>query len=340
MQTKANKDHREWIRREALTLGYDLVGFTGLELTQEDRLNLEKFAKETKKGGMAWFMRRLLLRQVPKKLYPEAKSALVLGLYYRDLCGEEALKKAKVQIARYAHGRDYHRVLGKKAKRLLGILKKKIPELKARICVDSAPVPEKILGRMAGLGWQGKNTNLIHPKLGSYFFLSVLLLNLDFLRSKEGQGISDSSSDPIPDPIPDLIPDHCRDCSLCIEACPTQALSSRPPYRIDAHKCLSYLSIEHKGSVRPELQNSFAGQAFGCDICQEVCPYNRNRQARQRSTQESAFTLDARIDELIQSGELKAETDWQEWSKGSPLRRVSLEKMRNNLELARNSSRH
>ena len=329
MQMKTKKDYREWIKTQALTLGYELLGFTKLELAKQDRLNLEKFAEETKKGAMAWFVRYLFLRQDPKKLYPEAKNALVLGLYYRDLESEEILKKAKVQIARYAHGKDYHRTLRKKAKRLVNILKKNIPELQARICVDSAPVPEKILGRMAGLGWQGKNTNLIHPKLGSYFFLSVILLNLDLLPGE-------SNSDSIPNPIPNPIPDYCRDCSLCIEACPTQALSPKPPYRIDAHKCLSYLTIEHKESIAPELQNSFASQAFGCDICQEVCPYNRNRQARKLSTREDAFRLDTRIHELMQTGKFAPQIDWQEWSRGSPLRRVSLKKMKNNLELAQN----
>ena len=300
-------------------MGYELAGFTKLELAKQDVLNLAEFAKETKKGGMAWFMRHLPLRQDPKKLYPGAKAALVLGMYYRDLGGEEALKKAKVHIARYAHGKDYHRVLRKKAKQLLRILKKNIPELEARICVDSAPVPEKILGSMAGLGWQGKNTNLIHPKLGSYFFLSVLLLNLDFPPSER---LADH--------------DYCKNCSLCIEACPTQALSPRPPYQIDAHKCLSYLTIEHKENIAPKLQNSFANRAFGCDICQEVCPYNRNRQARTLSTREDAFRLDTRIYELMQTGKLRPQIDWEEWSRGSPLRRVSLEKMQSNLNIAQN----
>lgn len=324
METEAIKAHREWIKAQALALGYELAGFTKLSLAKKDRLNLIKFAKQTKKGSMSWFARNLLLRQRPKELYPGAKGALVLGTYYRYLKSEAVLKKAKVHIARYAHGRDYHRVLRKKAKRLLSILRKHIPALEARICVDSAPVPEKILGRMAGLGWQGKNTNLIHPELGSYFFLSVLLLNLDFSRSERDE--RDESNEGIPD--------HCKNCRLCIDACPTQALRSEPPYQIDPHKCLSYLNIEHTGEIEPELQKAFLGRAFGCDICQEVCPYNRNRRARKISTREDAFHLDQRISEIMQTGELVSPMDWEEWSKGSPLRRVSFEKMQNNLVMA------
>ena len=320
----------KWIRSQALSLGYELAGFANLVLPKEDRLKLESFARETAKGSMAWFLRHLSFRKEPKKLFPKAKTALVLGLYYRDLASEEALRQSKIQVSRYAHGKDYHRVLRKKAKALLKLIKKNIPEVQARICVDSAPLAEKILGRMAGLGWQGKNTNLIHPKLGSYFFLSVLLLNLDLLPETGGK----EASDPIPD--------HCRDCSLCIEACPSQALSYTPPYRIDAHKCISYLNIEHKENIDVGLQNSFAGQAFGCDICQEVCPYNRNRQARKLSTKESAFHLDPRILALMQSGELEVQTDydWDEWSQGSPLRRVSLEKMQENLKIAQKTAQN
>ena len=334
MEFENREEQLRWIKTQALSLGYELAGFTSLKLRKEDSLNLANFARETEKGSMSWFQRHLSFRQNPKRLFTKAKSALVLGLYYRDLGSEQLLKKSKIQISRYAHGKDYHRVLRKKAKGLIKLIKKNIPELEARICVDSAPIPEKILGRMAGLGWQGKNTNLIHPKLGSYFFLSVLLLNIDLIVNENGWPSPSSESSELSDPIPD----HCRDCSLCIEACPTQALSSAPPYGINAHRCLSYLNIEHKESLdtlEAELQNSFSKQAFGCDICQEVCPYNRNRQTRQLNTQEESFHLDTRIYELMKTGYLSPQTNWEEWSKGSPLKRISLEKMQENLKMAK-----
>ena len=309
----------KWIKEQALALGYDNVGFSHLNISKNDQINLTKFAKEAEAGTMSWFSRHLKLRKNPKELLAEAKSAIVLASYYRSLEGEEILKNAKVKIARYAHGNDYHKFLRKKAKKLIAVLKQNIPNLNTRICIDSAPVPEKILGQMAGLGWQGKNTNLIHPKLGSYFFLSVILVDIEL-----------SLSTPIVD--------HCKNCQLCIDACPTQALSKHTPYRINSQSCISYLNIEHRNEVPEQLKESFEKWAFGCDICQSVCPYNRNRQIRKKNTKEEEFKLKPNIYDLMQKAQLPENINWDEWSKGLAIRRVNLKKMKNNLAIAKASS--
>ncbi len=315
---KNDTNYQAIITNQAKALGYDLVGFTGLNLEEKDRTNLIEFVNQGVAGEMHWFGHHLNLRLNPAKLYEQSLGAIVLGLYYRHQKGEEILKKAKVRISRYAHGKDYHRVLRKKAKKLLQNLQNQIPGIKGRICVDSAPIPEKILGRMAGLGWQGKHTNLIHPQIGSYFFLNVILVNIPF------------------NPI-EKITDQCRDCRLCLDACPTEALSPERPYQIDARQCLSYLTIEHKSEIPIKLQKKISGWAFGCDICQEVCPYNCNRKSRDLDITEKNFHIDKRISNLILEGKLPSQTTmtWQQWSQGSPLRRVSEKKMHTNLDLAK-----
>ncbi len=334
---------KERIRELALNHEYDLAGFASLGLAPADRENLERFAADGYAAGMSWFAEHLELRQNPAELFPGGESALVLGVYYRDLEMESALESASRKVSRYAGGRDYHRLLRKKGKRLLAALRELQPQLNGRIVVDSAPVPEKILGRMAGLGWQGKHTNLIHPELGSYFFLSVLLLDQEF--APDG-------------PLPDL----CGECRLCLDACPTGALFD--DYRLDAGRCISYLTIERdeelpiesalaSAVVTPnEDQNAgadFEGWVFGCDICQEVCPYNRNRRVRERTTREPGFRLRDSVREFMhqphygpnardnsESGEYDR-TSSEALLQGSPLGRAGMRKLLQNTDYVRKS---
>ncbi len=310
-------------RRVALEHGYDLAGFASLRIPDGDRENLRAFVDAGRHGSMTWFERHLHLREDPAQLFPGAATALVLAVYYRDQEHERALSSAKVKLARYAGGRDYHKVLRKKGTRLLAALQELDGDLDGRIVVDSAPVPEKVLAREAGLGWQGKHTNLIHPELGSYFFLSVLLLNR---RCSPGV------------PVNDL----CGSCTLCIDACPTDALT---PYRMDARRCISYVTIEsatgspgedeHLGPENAARSPDFENWAFGCDICQEVCPYNRNRRARDLQTQERAFVLRAETARLMRDAELNHADEWEALSRGSAFRRVKLEQWKRNIEYAR-----
>jgi epoxyqueuosine reductase len=327
---------KERFRAIALEHEYDLAGFAPLAIDAVDQDNLKRFSSEGYSAAMEWFGRHLELRRNPAKLFPGAESALVLGTYYRDQEMETALDGAERRVSRYAGGRDYHRLLRKKGKRLLADLMEIDSALRGRIVVDSAPVPEKILARMAGLGWQGKHTNLIHPEVGSYFFLSVLLLNREF---------------PADGPQPDL----CGQCRLCLDACPTGALFEA--YKIDAGRCISYLTIERDAELpiaeALEAATSLAGAqpamdfekwVFGCDICQEVCPYNRNRRSRNRSTREAGFQMRDEIREFMRAPDDRIpgpdDPEWETLLRGSPLGRAGSEKLGQNIDYARNKTRN
>ncbi|MCB1314706.1 MAG: DUF1730 domain-containing protein, partial [Leptospiraceae bacterium] len=205
------------ILKQADLMGYMAAGFTDLEIADRDQAHLREFAEAGNAGEMHWFGRHLALRSNPAKVFPGAQGALVLATYYRDRQAEAELARARYPVSRYALGRDYHRLLRKKGQRLLNWIQSEIePPIQGRVCVDSAPVPEKILARKAGIGWQGKHTNVIHPRAGSYFFLSVILL--------------DCIVPPAPPPT-----DLCGQCRLCLDACPTQALAEvGDHYEIDA----------------------------------------------------------------------------------------------------------
>ncbi|HSW44266.1 MAG TPA: tRNA epoxyqueuosine(34) reductase QueG [Phycisphaerae bacterium] len=167
------------------------------------------------------------------------------------------------RVARYAWGRDYHRVLRKKLHRLTDAIRAEMGEpFDARVCVDTAPIIERELAAAAGVGWIGKNTLVLHPKLGSYFFLGEIVTTLELAPSAP-------------------MTDHCGSCTRCLEVCPTQAFPG--PYRMDATRCISYLTIEHRGEIAPQLQLRMGDWVFGCDICQEACPYNRKAPARTES---------------------------------------------------------
>lgn len=291
---------REQILGAAATAGFDLAGITSLEIPERDLEEFAAFLAEGRHGSMAWMERHLPFKKDPALLMPGSVSALVLGTFYRTREADEALEKARVRISRYAMAPDYHSVLRKRGKVLIAALRKILPDAKMRFCVDSAPAPERALGRLAGLGFQGKNTNLIHPGRGSYFFISVLLLSVELEAG-----------------IPER--DRCGSCRICIDACPTSALSE---YRLDANKCISYLTIEHKGDTSAADRS---GWSFGCDVCQEVCPYNR---ADSYGT--NWFPPRTQIRDLMQTGLLEK---WDDLAHESPIARVSEEKFRNNLEV-------
>ena len=307
------------IKALAIQSGYDLVGVTRPAIDGRDAANITEFIQSGRYGTMDWFPRHNAIREDPVQIFPEAKSVVMLGVVYRDPEYEAVLERSRHKIARYAAGRDYHKVLRKKGKVLLERIHELVPEAKGRITTDSAPVPEKILARQAGLGWQGKHTNLIHPERGSYFFLSALFLDLELH-------------------VDDERADLCGQCRLCIDACPTNALEE---YRIDARRCISYLTIEHRATpIDPEFHDRMAGWAFGCDICQEVCPYNRSPRGRRNRTREPAFAARGIVRSTLASGDPGHANVWNEMKTGSPLGRISLEKWRENLRLAEASDTH
>jgi epoxyqueuosine reductase len=241
----------EWIKDYARTLGFELVGIAPAQSPPHAESFLHWLAQGYA-GAMEYLERTARLRINPAELLPDARSAVVVGLNYAPA----ELPDTDYRIARYALGDDYHPVIREKLETLLSAIQAVAPEAQGRICVDSAPVLERDLAWLAGLGWYGKNTCLINTHRGSYFFLGVLLLTLELEYDTPAEG-------------------GCGTCRLCLDACPTGALTE--PYTLDARKCISYLTIELRDSIPESYRAPMGEWLFGCDICQEVCPFNRPR---------------------------------------------------------------
>ena len=256
----------EWLKQYARALGFDLVGIAPVQPLPHAESFLH-WLTQGYAGTMAYLQRTAHLRLNPAALLPNARSAVVVGLNYTPT----DLPDTDYRIARYALGDDYHRVLRQKLETLLSAIQALAPEAQGRVCVDSAPVLERDLAWLAGLGWYGKNTCLINTHRGSYFLIGVLLLTLALEYDTPATG-------------------GCGTCRLCLDACPTGALTA--PYTLDARKCLSYLTIERRESIPEEYRAPIGEWLFGCDICQEVCPFNRPRAhqpLRAQPTQEPRF---------------------------------------------------
>tara|TARA_B100001175_G_scaffold317889_1_gene337276 strand:- start:7543 stop:8463 length:921 start_codon:yes stop_codon:yes gene_type:complete len=238
------------IKTTAKELGFLSCGISKAEFLDDEAPRMEQWIKDSKHGKMAYMENHFDKRLDPRLLLPGAKSVVSLLLNYYT---EKHQAQAAPKISKYAYGTDYHFVIKDKLKQLFQTLQEKIGEINGRVFVDSAPVMEKAWAVRSGLGWMGKNTNLITQKVGSFFFIAELILDLDLEYDHP-------------------VTDHCGTCTACIDACPTEALT---PYDIDASKCISYLTIELKEQIPIEFQNKMDDWVFGCDVCQDVCPWNR-----------------------------------------------------------------
>jgi epoxyqueuosine reductase len=243
------------IKQQAHSLGFELVGIAkagpadGFE-------RLRDWLEQGFAGDMGYMHRHEEARRHPSSILPAVRSVVMVGMNYKPAQAADAAHSgAHGRVARYALGEDYHRVLRQRLNQLLECLQREVPDCRGRGVVDTAPLLERDFGRRAGLGWFGKNTMLLNKRLGSYFFLGALLLNLD-LQPDQAHEAS-----------------HCGTCTACLDACPTQAFPE--PGVLDSRRCISYLTIELKGSVPAELRDGMGDWVFGCDICQEVCPWNR-----------------------------------------------------------------
>ena len=241
----------ESIKKKAKELGFQKVGIAKAESTPKEKADLESWLKQGRHATMEWIVKRKNERGDIHTYFPEAKSIISVGInYYVGKDQSHILFDGK--ISNYAWGDDYHDVVKKRLFQLLGWIKESQPKIKGIVCVDTSPVMDKVWAQRAGLGWLGKHTNLITRDHGSWLFLGELILDIDL-----------EFDSPFDD-------DLCGNCTACIDACPTQALNE---YQIDAGKCISYLTIEHRGDL-PADQNNLHGWVYGCDICQDVCPWN------------------------------------------------------------------
>jgi epoxyqueuosine reductase len=241
------------IKELALCAGFDLVGIAPADQPAKSRF-LDEWLARRYHGNMDWMQIRQAVRKNIQLLFPGVKSVICVGHnYYSSDCGNCSQMLAGISC--YARGKDYHAVIKRKLKVLFAEIKKLHPAVKRRLCVDSAPLLEKIWAEAAGLGWQGKNTNLISRDLGSWFFLAEILVDIELeIDSPAGN--------------------YCGKCKACLKACPTGALIQ--PCLLDASRCISYLTIEYRAERFPEsLANKMDNWIFGCDICQQVCPWNK-----------------------------------------------------------------
>ena len=251
----AAKDARPLIRDRALALGFDAVGFCRAELGPEARQRLTDFLAAGQHGEMDWLARRSEQRAQPCTLWPQARSVIALGLSYapEDDPLASLTQHDRGTISVYARNRDYHSILKGKLKTLAQFIVARFePEVK--VFVDTAPVMEKPLAEKAGLGWQGKHTNLVSRRHGSWLFLGEIYTTLVIDADAPHR-------------------DHCGTCSRCLDVCPTNAFPA--PYRLDATRCISYLTIEHAGPIPLELRPLMGNRIYGCDDCLAVCPWNR-----------------------------------------------------------------
>lgn len=236
----------------AKDLGFELIAFTKAETLEKETQNLEKWLKKNYQAGMAYMGRNLEKRNDVKNILPQAKSVISLGLnYYTDEKYEN--KKGTGKISRYAWGKDYHLIIWEKLDKLVEQLKNIDPNFDAKTYVDTGPVMDKAWAVKSGLGWMGKHTNVINKEYGSWFFIATVITNYEFEYNEP-------------------IADFCGTCTACIDACPTKAIVDE--YVVDANRCISYLTIENKGEISKEFSGKFDNWIFGCDICQDVCPWN------------------------------------------------------------------
>jgi len=245
--------YADLIKAEAKRLGFSFCGIAKAQFLEDEAPKLEKWLSKNYNGKMDYMNNHFDKRLDPRLLVDDAKSVISVAINY--FTEEKPADNTAPKISKYAYGTDYHFVLKDKLKSLLNFIETHIGEVNGRAFVDSAPVLDKVWAQKAGLGWQGKHSNLIAKQTGSFFFLGELILDLDLF------------------PDEPFLTDHCGDCTRCIDACPTEAIVA--PYVVDGSKCISYLTIELKEQIPTEFKGKMDNWAFGCDVCQDVCPWNR-----------------------------------------------------------------
>jgi epoxyqueuosine reductase len=247
-----NKEkYTQLIKAESKRLGFLSCGISKAEFLEQEAPRLEKWLNQNMQGQMSYMENHFDKRLNPTLLVDGAKSviSLLLNYYPAELQNQESYK-----ISKYAYGQDYHYVIKEKLKELLHFIQTEIGEVSGRAFVDSAPVLDKAWAAKSGLGWMGKNSNLITQKVGSFYFIAELIVDLDLAYDT-------------------ATTDHCGSCTACIDACPTEAIVA--PYVVDGSKCISYFTIELKDNLPQEMKGKFDDWIFGCDVCQDVCPWNK-----------------------------------------------------------------
>ena len=246
------KKNTKFIKDESKRLGFSSCGISKARFLSEEADNFEKWLTKGYQGSMSYLEKNIDKRLDPRLLVPGSKS--VISLSYNYFPPKKLIEENNFIISKYAYGKDYHKVLKKKLKKLFASIREKIGKIEGRVFVDSAPIHERAWAKLSGLGWVGKNSLLINKNKGSYFFLAEIICDLELEYDEP-------------------VLNRCGSCTRCIDACPTDAITEAQV--IDAKKCISYLTIENKENIPEELSGSLTNSIFGCDICQDVCPWNK-----------------------------------------------------------------
>ena len=305
------------LRDEARALGFAACGFTTAAEEPSRTARLEEWLGEGRHASMEWMEARKQQRASPQGLWPEARSVIALGMSYAPDVDPLALEgdPEKARVSVYAQGRDYHDVVKKALKALARWMIAREPESQLKVFVDTAPVMEKPLGEAAGIGWQGKHTNLVSREHGSWLFLGAIYSTLEFAPDAPSQ-------------------DRCGSCRACQDACPTDAFPQ--PYRLDAGRCISYLTIEHKGPIPEEFREALGNRIYGCDDCLAVCPWNKFADTAHRHLK-LAPREDLIAPQLAEFLEFD-DAGFRQFFSGSPIKRIGRDRfVRNCLYAAGNS---
>jgi epoxyqueuosine reductase len=309
------EDIRETIRDEARRLGFDAVGFAAAEAAPEVSAGLDAWLADGIHGDMGWMAATAARRRDPRALWPDARSVVVLGMNYGPAGDPLALldQRARGSISVYAQGRDYHDVVKSRLKTLARLIHERFAA-EVKVFVDTAPVMEKPLAERAGIGWQGKHTNLVSRDLGSWLFLGEVFTTLAL-------------------PPDAAESDHCGQCRRCLDICPTDAFPE--PYRLDARRCISYLTIEHKGPIPHEFRTAIGNRIYGCDDCLAVCPWNKFAQRAHESSFAPRAELTApRLADLARLDD----AGFRQVFSGSAIKRIGRDRFVRNVAIALGNS--
>ena len=300
------KRNSQLIKRLAKQIGFSSCGISRARFLHEEEKNFENWLNQGYQGTMSYLERNFDKRLDPTKLVPGAKS--IISLTFNYFPTKKKFNDNSFLISKYAYGKDYHIIIKDKLKELFSQMKKEVGDIEGRVFVDSAPIHERAWAKISGLGWIGKNSLLLNKKMGSYFFLAEIVCDLDLEYDS-------------------TISDHCGTCTKCIDACPTDAITQAQV--VDANRCISYLTIENKNEIPKELSKSFNNYIFGCDICQDVCPWNK-------------FSTSHNEREFLPKEELSkmSKKDWQELTyetfnkifKNSAVKRTKFQGLKRNIK--------
>ena len=307
---------KQRLKAYALESGFAKMGICRPDSVPEIKDRLAQYVSEERHGQMAWMADRMQWRGDPSKLWPEARTIIMLAeVYSPEHDPLQSLTKGNcAAISVYAQNRDYHDIVKKRLKRVGRWLLEQAPEHEIKVFVDTAPVMEKPLGQAAGLGWQGKHTNLLGRDLGNWFFLGAIFTTLELE----------------PD-VPEV--SHCGNCTACLDICPTQAFPA--PYQLDARRCISYLTIEHHGPIDEALRPAMGNRIYGCDDCLAVCPWNKFAQtASEQRYSARDDLLDPPIAELLGLDDAA----FRQRFSGSPIKRIGRNRFTRNVLYAAGNS--